>query len=502
MKILLWIALSIFIGSYICIPVSDPDLWWHIVVGRWIVAHKTVPQVDYWNMFAAGQAWRAYSWSNEIVYALVERFYGEQGLAAAQMLLAIGMVIAYQYLFGRVARNYYIGALLGSYTAIACFAHFSLRPQTLIWLLLVAVLVVVDDIVEQCVTKGRLLALVVLGAVWANTHLTAILGLIGVGLWSWQGALGKSDVRRAIITSAAFFLGTLITPYLGGEWLTFFAKSGHTFHFSSIDEFKPAHILQFSTGFLLLQVCLLTIVSFQTRKVLPLTRVLLCAGMVMAGMTAVKFLPFASVSLSIALAVVWRESVHVTGHGTGGSLINGFKAAIAWFQRLHFHTIGALTFCVGSLASVNVVHLIKSPIYGAIVPKRAVDFIETHNLGHPILNEFGTGGYLMYRFSSNNGEPIHRVPIDGRTNVNPPAVWQSYEKAFWGREGWKEYIQKVEPKTILWSQGSPLVALLLDSPNWCRVFQTGTKAHDYSVFILKEDFQRYDKGLLSSNCEK
>lgn len=502
MRILLWIALSILIGSYICIPVSDPDLWWHIVVGRWIIAHKSVPYVDYWNMFAAGHPWRAYSWSHEIIYALVDRFYGEQGLAIAQMIFAIVMVVTYQYLFGKVARNHCVGAVLGAYTAIACFAHFSLRPQTFVWMLFLAALVVADDIVEKPINRGRMLVLTVVGMLWANSHLTAILGLVGIGLWALAGNQQKPDWRKAILACGSFFLGTLITPYLGGEWITFFSKSGHTFQFSSIDEFKPAHILQFSSGFVVLQVCLLTILSFQTRRLLSFGRCLLCVGMLLAGMTAVKFLPFAVISLNMALAIVWRESADVTGQPATASLIDGFKRATIWFQGLHFKTIGALTFCVGCLGFVNIAHFVKSPIYGAIVPKKAVDFIETHNLRHPILNEFGSGGYLMYRFSAADGEPIHQVPIDGRTNVNQPAMWQSYEKAFWGREGWKEYIEKVAPKTIMWSQGSPFVTLLLDSPDWCRVFQTGPKARDYSVFILREDFEMSNNGLVSSDCRK
>lgn len=42
-------------------PIEDPDLFWHIVIGRWILDHGAVPQVEHWNYFGLGQTFRAYS---------------------------------------------------------------------------------------------------------------------------------------------------------------------------------------------------------------------------------------------------------------------------------------------------------------------------------------------------------------------------------------------------------------------------------------------------------
>ncbi len=103
-RVLLWFSLVVVVGSYICLPVADPDLWWHITVGKWIVAHGEVPHVDYWNMFSNDKLWRAYSWSNEIVLALIDARWGPRGLAIAQVILGISLVACLQYVFGRLAR--------------------------------------------------------------------------------------------------------------------------------------------------------------------------------------------------------------------------------------------------------------------------------------------------------------------------------------------------------------------------------------------------------------
>jgi hypothetical protein len=106
----------------------------------------------------------------------------------------------------------------------------------------------------------------------------------------------------------------------------------------------------------------------------------------------------------------------------------------------------------------------------------------------------------MYRFSDANGEPLHKVAIDGRTNVNPPEVWQMYQESFLGKLGWRNFITKVQPNTILWRQGSAFVSLLYTSKEWCRVFSSGERESDYVVFVTRDEFDRRGGALTSNNC--
>jgi hypothetical protein len=149
MKIITWVLVAILLGTYICLPLGDPDLWWHIVVGRWILSHKALPTVDYWNMFSGTTPWRAYSWSHEIVFAWVDRIWGVAGLARLQLILAVVLAAGLQWVMGRLSRDYCAGAIIGGYTTIACYAHFTLRPQTSVWLLFALTILASDLIVER-----------------------------------------------------------------------------------------------------------------------------------------------------------------------------------------------------------------------------------------------------------------------------------------------------------------------------------------------------------------
>jgi hypothetical protein len=134
------------------------------------------------------------------------------------------------------------------------------------------------------------------------------------------------------------------------------------------------------------------------------------------------------------------------------------------------------------------------------VPKNALDFIQNKQLGYPVLHTFDAGGYVMYRSSSSEGEPRHLVALDGRTNVNRPDIWDMYERAYLGREGWEALVDSVKPKTIMWPQNGALVAILLASPDWCRVYQSGKGSFDQAVFVAREEFEKRRGEFQSSDC--
>lgn len=493
--------MAVLVGSYICLSLADPDLWWHITIGNWIVAHRTVPHVDLWNMFSDGLVWRAYSWSAEVLFSLVHSWAGVEGLLGLQLIFAIVLALVLQGAFTVLARDAFVGALLGIYSTVACFNHFTLRPQVIVWMLFALAIVVADDGRSKEITRRQFASLVLIGMAWANCHLTAVLGLAGVFLWTVQSSIdARPSLKRASALSVAFFVGTLLTPYLGGEWLTFLSKGDHPLKFQSIAEFQPSTILQYSTVFILLYLVLLVVASFQSRMVPTLARSVLAGGMTLAGLTAVKFLPFAAISLGALLAVWWRQIRAATALAPHSNLAEGLWHAKQGLERLAPATMGSMAFFVLCIATANISALFRHPFDTNSVPKDAVDFIEQRNLQHPVLNEFGAGGYLMYRFSRADGTPIHQVPIDGRTNVNSPEIWEMYQASLRGSAKWGEYIDKVKPKTILWRQGTAFVSLLLLSPEWCRVFASGEAETAFVVFISRDEFVRRAGEFSSLDC--
>src|SRR3954453_10170656 len=48
-------------------PVTDPDIWWHLRVGQWVVEHGALPANDPFSLPGLDKPWVAYSWLYEVL---------------------------------------------------------------------------------------------------------------------------------------------------------------------------------------------------------------------------------------------------------------------------------------------------------------------------------------------------------------------------------------------------------------------------------------------------
>lgn len=465
-------------GLYIVSPVSDPDLWWHITSGKWILAHYQIPRIDYWNMFGVGKPWRAYSWSSEIILALIDRSFGISGLAGAQAALGVGVALAFCFAVGRAAKSHFIGALLGGAAALACFSHFSLRPQIVIWILFALLLNLSESIEKGRAGKREIAKIFLLMALWANTHLSAPLGLLGLFLFSFS----PEHKSRAYLAVFVGFLGTLCTPYLGGEWITLFSKVSHPFRHAAVAEFQPATIMQYGTAFfvLFLGIVLLGLHYFPERRFL--WKGLGLAIFSLGGLAVTKFLPFAIIYSAMFAARIYAEA-RSAGQELG-NLSEALRRLQAFVSSISEAGLAWVFLCC---AFLFVMKLKANPVASALIPEFQVDLIKERNLPGPLLNSFTYGGYLIYRLSNERGEipEIYMPVVDGRTNVAPPEVFKKVDDALVGKENWRDIFDLVKPKTILWPKESPLFAILKEQADWCLLNEEGGKRYGFGLFVKK-----------------
>lgn len=491
MRIILWALVVATCAIYMCGPVLDPDLWWHITIGRWIIAHQAIPHVDMWTLFSSGQPWRAYSWLIEILFAAVDHWQGIQGLLYLQVGFAVALGLALLWCYQRISGSIALGGLFASFVVLACFNHFTLRPQVIVWILFALLLGVLNDVQRHGFTRSRGIRMVLIMSLWANVHLSAVLGLLLVVTW-----LGDRKCRQVLVPSlVACFAGTLITPYFGGEWLTFISKTGHPFQHASVAEFQPATLVQYSTAFLVIALLAVATALYQRPGIFRPGQLLGAGIFLGGGLAVVKFLPFAVMVLIGMAAHAWRED-EVRGDERL-PLFEGLARLIALIERIPREGLSFLLIC---FCVVFVTRLSRNPINLNIVPQQAMDFFFRKQLAHPILNTFGNGGYVMYRLSESDGSLAFPVSIDGRTNLIPHELWEKHMAAYRGRENWREYIDMVRPNTILWKNESPLLAILRNGSEWCHVYQSGTKDSGYSLLVRKEFFDRHSSELRADNC--
>lgn len=478
--------------------VSDPDLWWHISVGRWIIAHGSVPETELWNTFALGKSWSAYSWAPEVVFAATEASKGISGLLVLKSLLSFALVSLVAISLSSISRTWIFGTALTALAALACENYFGLRPQVISWGCFAASIAIANHFALSRDRRILFLNFIVF-ACWANSHLTAIFGIVGGLIWCCTHSEDRL-VKTCLYFAGTAFLGTLCTPYLGGEWLTMLGKTGHPLSHIYISEFQPTNLYNAGAGLTLILIFLLGLFAHFAGRSIAVLHLISAAGLVLLGFTIQKFLPFAAIFCAASVASSWSRS-HSLGLSLG-DLGEGLSRAESKLQNLPpLATFGLVILCLLGTAK-NIAAIDKSGLDYQRTPIRAVDYMLDKQTPLPLMNTFDDGGYLLYRYNKSRTEEIITVPIDGRTNVNDPAIVSLFLAALRGASNWREYIDKTNPGTILWKNGTALNSLLLLDAEWCQVFpEPNTKTDQWSVFVRKEYLLNNRSNFESIDCD-
>ena len=82
-------------------PVIDPDIWWHLRTGQWIVEHGSVPTTDPFSVHGMGKPWVAYSWLFEVLVYGLHQAFGLVGLVLYTAALSWMVAVAFHLLVRR-----------------------------------------------------------------------------------------------------------------------------------------------------------------------------------------------------------------------------------------------------------------------------------------------------------------------------------------------------------------------------------------------------------------
>jgi hypothetical protein len=74
----------------------DPDLWWHLRTGQWIVETGHVPHSDPFSFTRAGEPWVSHEWLSEVVFYELWK-HGEAAalIVFSAMITTAGFMLLY-----------------------------------------------------------------------------------------------------------------------------------------------------------------------------------------------------------------------------------------------------------------------------------------------------------------------------------------------------------------------------------------------------------------------
>lgn len=453
-------------------PMTDPDFWWHLETGRWIVTNHMLPARDLYTFTVPGHPWMDHEWLSEVLMWLG---YQVGGMALLSIAFAIVTWLGVLFLFlaadGRRRPQVVVGLGLGL-AMVAGFPIWSPRTQEVTFALSCLVVLWVQRFVAGRSKALRFLPLVI--ALWANLHSGFVIAFVILGVAAsseavhWIVGIRRHrdealEHRSRLVELAAIGLlsavAVLATPNGFKLWLYPFLTQSSAAQQSLIVEWFSPNFQAANTKPLELLILAL-VAGFAIRRP-SLYQLLLCLTTLAMTLQSARHMAF----FIAAAAPVLIESASAGWQRAFGPLAGlGGRARSPLWAGLNAAVIGA----VAALVLVHGTQVLAGQprLTKATYPVAAADWLQAHpEAGHRIFNEYTYGGYLAYRFP---GE--RRVFIFGEAEVmGDPLIYQ-YVDAGTARPGWQTILDRYGVDTVMVERGSPLGDLLATQTGWRLVY--------------------------------
>ena len=416
---------------------ADNDLWVHLLIGRRILASRTVPRVDDWSYTAAGHTWVDHEWLAQTIYAWVFDVAGDVGLWALKLLLGLLTVWFVWLVVRRRAAAPWVQGAVMVFTVAVLARGFSMRPQIFTYLGVAWLLAWLDrgglgnaecglrnadcgmrnaEKQSQAICNPHspirnpqwrdVVVTLAVFTLWANAHGGFLVGLGILALYAGVPPWGRRRWGLLPVCSLAVCLnpyGPGLLRYLYGE-----LSAPHPItEWQAVAPGDPAQL----AFFLLLAALVLTLPFAETLRRRPWSAVL--------------------VAVISVMALRHQRHTPLVALCAAGPLAEQIEGAAAWVRRrfafqLSPPAVGTIALLVTVLAGIQWWLLLGRlggdgfhVVYQASeYPVGAVRFMRREGLTGNLALPLDWGGYVLWHTA-----PGIKVSLDGRfATVYPPEI--------------------------------------------------------------------------------
>lgn len=459
-------------------PITDPDFWWHLKTGQHLVENRSIPHTDPFSTTRLGSEWVTHEWLSEIFMYSVYRALGYGGLIIVfSAIITAAFWIGYRR-FSKFAGHPYVSGFALLLGAMAAGPVWGVRPQMFSFLFASVYVVVLDDYARDG-KRRSLWWLVPLMILWVNMHAgfpvgLALILLTIVGL-ALEGILSRAEsfniiwrrVRPLLLVGILCGAAVLLNPHGARMYLYPIETLRSHAMMKYIDEWLSPnfHELMFQP-LLLLLFATFSMLALSSKRVRLLHMVLLVATAA-GALRSARNLPF---FVLMAMPLLAEHSWNwITAHRWGQWLTRPEKREVGSQVMLKIALNLALLVALPVIvAAVRVNHSVakQSAAEAREFPAAAVEFMRAQKPPQPIFNEYGWGGYLIWKLY-----PDYRVYIDGRADVYGDAFMEEFLLALGGATAWRETLDKYGVRTVLVKPQTALASLLRQEGEWQKVFE-------------------------------
>ena len=451
--------------------VADPDLWGYLAFGRVFWETGRFPYHDLFAYVPTLDVWVYHEWLTGVLLYPVYHALGAPGLQAVKFALGLATVLL-TYLTARRRGANFWSALLGLWCIqpLLVTGYSPVRAQLFTYLFFALSLY----ILEGARLSGRwrsLVVLVVIQIFWCNVHGGFLAGLGLLALYGLGEAISRRPWRPYLLALAAASLMTLINPYGPEYWQYLFRAvtmpRPEVTEWASVLQAWQAGVPRGPIIFFvsLATVAILLAVWAKWREITPA----LVLGLTLyLGLKHLRHQVFFLLAVGAYLPVLMEAL---------GKRIRSSPPLDSW--KLPLGRLVPVALALGGILIYGYKFLSKDPltlklpirpdpsgVAGIHYPVAAVEFLQKNHLSGKILNGFNWGEYLIWSLY-----PSCRVAMDGRfETVYGDDLCRLHSEFYYGRPGWRKFLEQFPPDFILVDPRSQVYALLKDAPDWLQIY--------------------------------
>ncbi len=457
---------------------GDPDSHWHIAVGNWILAHRSVPTVDTFSFTFAGQPWIAKEWLSQLLIAFAYNLGGWGGVTA---LAAAAIAASFALLLRLLLRD--LTPLLAAMFTIAAIvmsaSHFLARPHVLAFpVMLWWVAGLVRAVEERRAPEPFLLLAMLL---WANLHGGFTLGLLLCGAFALDALTGARDAveRRALFIGwvkfgSAAVLVACITPYGPESILVTLRIFGLGEALGVVSEWKAPDFQGQPMQELILLVALYGVLSRGLK--LPLIRLLIVIGFVHLYLRHARNAELLAMLVPLVIApLLARQWPSLRPRPEATTEAGPFRRRMHELARPAGHAVMTLCLALAGLYAAGMIAFAGISAPTSTMPAAALQYALDNGRTGNVLNFYNYGGYLIRA-----GVPTF---IDGRGELYGGGFIKRYAEAvnLRGDEPLERLIERHAIDWTLFPKDQPINKLLAHLPGWRRAY-----SDDASMIFVRD----------------
>ncbi len=471
-----WLIVIAAFVVILCVIVrrgGDPDIFWHIVTGQWMVDHRQVVSHDLFTFTVAGKQWIDPEYTTEIIAYLL---FKVGGLTLVSLGFAAVTFWGFLLIWRRVGlemSNNVIAAIAIGIAGLGGVEVWGPRPQMITFAFTCLELLWLDRYLRGKSRAIYWLPLVMVA--WANLHGGFLFGLVPVGVAAfvevvhWVRGVDGDEHKRRVRNLIIIFVACVVAAVLNPRGISLYGYviqpqfSGVQQSFIAEWQSPNFHVLE-ERGFELM--LLLIPIAFALRRP-SLWDVCLTVAVTYLALSAVRH---------SALFVAAETPMLIWSFSAGWDRLALARRITGW-MALH-----AKAMLVGA-AAILVVAVVGTGLFvrstldrqttatAANFPVGASNWLAAHpTVGTHMFNQYGWGGYLISRFYPH---PNRKVFSFGEATLLGSKVMQQVADVELGNPDWQQIFAEYGIDYVVDVPGAPEVLALEVDPQWTQVYDDG-----------------------------